>query len=286
MADNSSGQHTIFGREYAVVKSNGVFRVSRVMPNSLFKRAWTALADRCERKQEGILTTRAKYYEEMLNRSPTLALSDTQLKEKYPNLNDQHLEQFKKAGLSPQRLDKLLANANGNVYQLHGLIQPVDSKFTPDNIQYVTETDGKIGSIYFTEGRIRLAHKYGPQVEILPPESERYTISKYDFGKFRRWFKKQREEHRDLDNPQIAQFFKTQCSSLKPAAIGGPLLLEIKGPDGIHGVHPSRGGPKKFALELDQIDINIICNAASANDNFAMQLGLQVAGLDIPMSPT
>ncbi|MYM39749.1 hypothetical protein [Duganella qianjiadongensis] len=282
--DNSSSLHTIFGREYAVAKAAGVFRVRRVMPSSLFKRAWTALADRCERKQESILTSRAQYFENMLNRRPTLALSNTQLKEKYPNLSDQHLDQFAKAGLSPQRLDQLLANAYGNVYQLLDLIKPVDSKFTPEEIQYVTETDGKIGSIYFAQGRIRLAHRDGPEVEILPPKSGRYTISKYDFGKFRKWYKKQREKQRDLDNPQITQFFKTKCSSLKPAAIGGPQLLEIKGPDGIYGVHPSRGGPKKFGLELDQIDINILCNAARTKDNFAMVVGLGVAGLDIPMS--
>ncbi len=168
---------------------------------------------------------------------------------------------------------------------LHQLIQPVDSKFTPGTIQYVTEADGKVGSIYFAEGRKRLAHKDGPAVETLPPDSGRYTISKYDFGKFRNWLKKQREKQRALDYPTITRYLKTSCSSLKPAAIGGPILVEIKGPNGIHGVHPSRGGPKKFELELDQIDINIICNAANTRNNFAMMLGLGVAGLDIPMSP-
>ena len=126
---------------------------------------------------------------------------------------------------------------------------PIHPDFTPDQILFASISGGKVGSIYFPMGRIRLVHGGGPEVAICPGVV-RYTISDQDYQAY--W-----KTHGSASRI-------TQLRSCKPAKAGeGERLVEFW--PGKR--HPSRGGPMPFTYSLTQTQLNIIYRAAMTHSN-------------------
>ena len=126
---------------------------------------------------------------------------------------------------------------------------PIHPDFTPDQILFASISGGKVGSIYFPMGRIRLVHGGGPEVAICPGVV-RYTISDQDYQAY--W-----KTHGSASRI-------TQLRSCRPAKAGeGERLVEFW--PGKR--HPSRGGPMPFTYSLTQTQLNIIYRAAMTHSN-------------------
>ena len=133
---------------------------------------------------------------------------------------------------------------------------PLHPDFTPGNILFASMDSGKVGSIYFTIGRLRLVHGSGPEVAITPGV-ERFTISDADYQKY--WKKYGSREN-------IERF-----PSCKPAAVGsGEKLVEFW--PGKR--HPSRGAPMPFTYTLTQAQLNIIFRACLSHDNGVLKAAM------------
>ncbi len=126
---------------------------------------------------------------------------------------------------------------------------PIHPDFTPDQILFASISGGKVGSIYFPMGRIRLVHGSGPEVAICPGVV-RYTISNQDY-----------EDHWQTHGSARRI---TELDSCRPARAGeGERLVEFW--PGKR--HPSRGGPMRFTYTLTQAQMNIIYREAMTHSN-------------------
>ncbi|MGE3960498.1 MAG: hypothetical protein AB7F65_02300 [Dehalococcoidia bacterium] len=126
---------------------------------------------------------------------------------------------------------------------------PLHPDFTPGQIQFASISKGKVGSIYFPMGRLRLVHKGGPEVAITPGVI-RYTISNQDY-----------DDHWATLGSRTGVL---QMQSCQPAAIGGGERLVEFWPG---RRHPSRGAPQAFNYTLTQAQLNIIFRACLTGDN-------------------
>lgn len=130
---------------------------------------------------------------------------------------------------------------------------PANAAFTPGGILFASGAGGRIGSIYFAGGRLRLLHGRGPKISE-HAGIERFTISDLDY----------QNHWAQTLTPQDAR----QLQSCRPATIGtGERLIEFWPEGGGYGRHPSRGGPVAFNYTLTQAQLNIIYRACQAGDN-------------------
>lgn len=135
---------------------------------------------------------------------------------------------------------------------------PVNPAFTPANILFASVSGGKVGSIYFPAGRIRLTHDSEPEVDE-HAGIERYTISAVDLNTFSgKWGRNEFDSW-----AAVYQWITTLPSSQQAVAGNGEILFELWP----GGLHPSRGGPQPFNYNLTQRQLNIIYRAALQKDN-------------------
>lgn len=139
--------------------------------------------------------------------------------------------------------------------------------FTPGNLVFASLNEsGKVGSIYFNQGRIRLTHSKGPATSI-HNIIERYTISEADYQAY----KKMKRVNPGMTLEQKYEFV-ARMASRKVAEIGDQgRLFEFFGPYGIQGNHPSRGAPVAFNYPLGQEQINLLYMAAQHNNNAVLK---------------
>jgi hypothetical protein len=143
--------------------------------------------------------------------------------------------------------------------------KPIHPDFTPSQILYASIAGGKVGSIYFPTGRIRLVHKHGPEVSV-NPGVQRFTISDRHYEKY--W-----EKYGSL----------RRIRSCRDAVAGaGERLVEFW--PGKR--HVSRGGPQAFNYVLTQAQVNIMYRAAMTHNNGTLRIAMAAdAGLSqIPMN--
>ncbi|MDL2234640.1 DUF4157 domain-containing protein [Christensenellaceae bacterium OttesenSCG-928-L17] len=158
----------------------------------------------------------------------------------------------------------------------------VDKKlFTTGNYDFASKSNGKFGSIYFSDknskigGRIRLTHSNGPQVskhEVV----ERYILSKKEYEEYKEW---KQEKKKAKISPSLKQTRKKIVSlggkdapSENIKENGNSRLIEIWPNPNVGkkkpGEHPSRGGPAPLQsksnkqIKLKQKDIDYLRFAA------------------------
>ncbi|WP_278503771.1 hypothetical protein [Phocaeicola barnesiae] len=134
-----------------------------------------------------------------------------------------------------------------------------NAPFSVNDILYASMDKGKVGSIYFPTGRIRLTHPNGPTISN-HDNPMRYTISNADY-----------RANKVKRGTLIAQIQTLPSYSL--AQIGGERLLES-----FHGKrieHISRGGPVAFNYGLNQQQLNLIYHAAETNENRRLRIAMQ-----------
>ena len=133
--------------------------------------------------------------------------------------------------------------------------------FKFEDIEFASVSNGKIGSIYFPNGRIRLIHRRGPGI-YKHENVKRFTISNDHL-----------EEMRKNSIKSISYLEK--CPSFKKAEAGsGEKLLEFF--ENKQTPHISRGGPKVFKIQgFNQESLNLLCNAADLNRNEILQMVLK-----------
>jgi hypothetical protein len=134
------------------------------------------------------------------------------------------------------------------------------------NINFSSNSGGKVGSIYFNGSRrVRLVHTYGPTIEHAPG-AQRYTLSKSDDKRVLRNPDLLFNDKMD-DNIRIYNYVIT-LNSWQPAVAGqGHILYEYRGHNGRDGWHYSRGRPTAFNYLPHQWQLNIICNVAQGGNN-------------------
>ena len=81
---------------------------------------------------------------------------------------------------------------------------------TPDDLIFASVSNGKVGSIYFDEGRIRLTHEAGPAIEH-EEVVERYTLDDKDVDLMQQFNEQQQSEEKEIMN----QIVKEQKEKLK-----------------------------------------------------------------------
>ena len=137
---------------------------------------------------------------------------------------------------------------------------PLDADFTPANILFASIDSGKVGSIYFPVGRIRLVHPSRPEIS-KHTGIQRFSISEDDYQKYDRDYKaaKARNQGSTVGLDYVRAL--PSCKDAVPGA-GGRLIEFWNG-----GRHPSRGGPQPFSWALTQKQLNIIVRAAGKHSN-------------------
>ena len=137
---------------------------------------------------------------------------------------------------------------------------PLDADFTPANILFASMDGGKVGSIYFPVGRIRLIHDNRPEIS-KHTGIQRFSISEDDYQKYARDYKaaKARGEGSTVGLDYVRAL--PSCKDAVPGA-GGRLIEFWNG-----GRHPSRGGPQPFNWALSQKQMNIILRAVARHSN-------------------
>jgi len=159
-------------------------------------------------------------------------------------------------GATPVEVTAMLA-VEPNAQTIHSYMTTVVPGFTLGNILFASVAGGNVGSIYFTNGRIRLTHGNQPQVSVHVGIT-RHTISNPDYGQYKTWL----SNGRPGGGGRSA--YIRGLRSFAPAVAGaGDRLVEFW--PGHH--HISRGGPVAFNYVLTQAQLNIICNVARLNDN-------------------
>jgi hypothetical protein len=144
--------------------------------------------------------------------------------------------------------------------------QPVDPRFSVANLLYASMSSGRYGSVYFNQGRIRLAHGSAPDISLHLTGIERYTISNADYLLYKAW----KPGHTFTQK----YAYVTVLPSCQLAAVGAAgHLFEFFGPNGVDGNHPSRGGPIAFP-PITQNQLNIIYNAANENNDNRLRLAM------------
>ncbi len=139
------------------------------------------------------------------------------------------------------------------------MLKDAPAPFTPGGIHFASVSDGKVGSIYFEDARLRLTHRSGPQVSSTHRGIWRFAVPPEIYHHWRRWKKRTRPRPGFFDN--LLYFKRQRCKEAAPGAKGK--LVEIWPPS---GSHPSRGSPKAFRWQLPQEKLNIIYNIANRYD--------------------
>ena len=174
-------------------------------------------------------------------------------------------------GFTPAEIIALL-RLNHPAGTIHAAATTVVPGFTLPNIMYVTLSAGKIGSIYFGGGRVRLTHNDGPVVSY-SPGINRFTISNDDYNLVmaQQPMGNLLFDRTPGDNVAVHAYVQRRGSFAVAAAGQGDRLVEFRGANGIGGWHFSRGGPKAFNYGLTQIDLNIIGNVAQLRNNATLR---------------
>lgn len=144
--------------------------------------------------------------------------------------------------------------------------------FKPSGIQFSSVENGKVGSIYFSNGRIRLTHDSGPSVSI-HNDLERYALTDDQRDRLAAWRKsKSRRSHYAGCKGYINN--RLQVTTLAAAGQNGK-LVEVKTGDTTWW-HPSRGKPTAFGYALSQTDLNILANVAKTGSNDTLKAWMSV----------
>lgn len=160
----------------------------------------------------------------------------------------------------------------------------VQAVFThPDlgELQFSTHAKGAAPadrSIYFQQGRIRLAHPAGPTVE-------KHDLDRYTFAK-KHWYSSERYEKRDFLAAKARGENPVDSGIVKPARAGsGGTLYEYKDkPGGGYSNHLSRGTPiAEKGIKSDE-HLDRIHRIASAADRTREVYTAQIAGLNAKMA--
>jgi|GEM_PF-3427478 len=148
-----------------------------------------------------------------------------------------------------------------NAQTIHNYMQTVVPGFTLGDILFASMAGGNVGSIYFTNGRIRLTHGNNPQVSVHVGIT-RHTISNPDYGQYRTWLINGRP-----GGGTKANYIRGLPSfALAVAGVGERLVEFWPGHQ-----HISRGGPVAFNYGLTQTQLNIIGNAANTGSNATLR---------------
>ena len=156
---------------------------------------------------------------------------------------------------------------------------PSPGWIAPGTLEFASTSKGKVGSIYFEDGRIRLRHPAGPAVE--HHESiERFVVDAADWDLV--W------DHWEAHGDAPALYgYTIGLDSAEEAAAGSPgNLVEFFG-KGSEGWHPSRGSPEPFNYGLEQPHFNVLYHAAKTGDNdtLANAMHADPALSKIPIAP-
>ncbi len=143
--------------------------------------------------------------------------------------------------------------------------------FTAGNLQFATYSDGNYGSIYFTQGRVRLIHPQHPTPEVHPRPPERFSVNAGDHRRYdRAW-------HRHPDWTHVDEYaYLTQLHSYQPNTVHwDEHLFEYF--DQAHFLHESRGIIRDFNsnFHLNQAQVNLLYYAANNNDNDILRRAME-----------
>ncbi len=136
----------------------------------------------------------------------------------------------------------------------------VEPQFTPGTFLYVSEEGGYVGSIYFTNGRIRLEHGSGPEISI-KPGIQRFTVDVAGAKEFSTL--KKQETKGTITRPEVYTTLLANNRLHGPTA--GEKLLEFWGNNNT-AWHISGGGPNT-AYIFTQHQINIMVRGAQSHNN-------------------
>ena len=154
-------------------------------------------------------------------------------------------------GATSAEITKILAVDNDAQTIHHNLTNVVAGVTLPD-LLYSTNSNGNVGSIYFTDGRVRLVHDHGPMVD-MSPGVQRFVITQAE------------------SNSWLAGHINLVDLLPRPLALAGQagILGEIypPPPPSPDNEHVSRGGPVAFNYGLALRHLNIIANVAQDGNN-------------------
>ncbi len=172
------------------------------------------------------------------------------------NLNAKKILQLLGQGVTYEELSEILNKIENDAEEIHRLMTNDNPDIQVGDIQFFSEENGAIGSIYFPKGRIRLLHQDGPKVELFTNKKlERYIVTK---DKKKRIDENAYEEYLILNEQrQKHQLTKQKVEKIAPEETFVEFVVE-----GTEiGYHPSRGTPKMLAIEgFEQRHLNILYN--------------------------
>jgi len=185
--------------------------------------------------------------------------------------NATNIHQLYVDGATSPEITALLA-IEPDAQTIHNYMQTVVPGFTINSIQFASVAGGRVGSIYFTNGRIRLTHNHNPEVSVHAGIT-RYTINAHDYGQYKQWLAGGRIGGGTSEN------YIRNLPSFAPAVVGGGGRLIEFWPG---HKHISRGGPMAFNYNLTQVQLNIICNVANLRNNAKLRAWMRaIPGLAV-----
>ncbi|WP_299897954.1 hypothetical protein [uncultured Aquimarina sp.] len=151
---------------------------------------------------------------------------------------------------------KAVLEIEPDVAKVKGLMQTSSGNPDLQDIQYMSSKDGKTGSIYFSNGRIRLRHEDGPGIEIHEHGVERYQVPDSV---------KKSLDHKFFDTyfNEVQSNNDYLLSSRVPLDSDKVLIEVAKNKYGNEEYHPSRGAAQPFEIKgFQQRHLNILYNIA------------------------
>ena len=174
----------------------------------------------------------------------------------------QKIKNLYKAGATSEEITGLL-QVQRRADILYQYMQTKDANFSPENLQFASLHDNKVGSIYLQGNRrIRLVHNSaGPNVkDHSQAHVEKYTLDNADAISYEAW----KKENKTATFTEIYDQV-TNYNSVRPAVVNqGAKLFEFFAPNGAAGYHASRGRPVPVnQYGLNQNHLNILYNVST-----------------------
>ncbi|HAS42208.1 MAG TPA: hypothetical protein DCS93_17155 [Microscillaceae bacterium] len=202
--------------------------------------------------------------------------NDPQLEHEADVIGEQ-ANQSVQAKQSPVQRKQISSNAIVQRKESEEEVPPVDPRFTEKEYKFTSMIDGKMGSVYFNDKRIRLTHGGGPEIEDDSEHEymEQYHVPRQAYGNFQKQQANINKKGVSIDT-YIKQQYKwvkqqTNNQQLTPmqedTANENMQLVEFyrdRKTNGLTNLHPSRGVAVR--QNLTQKEINAIVLAAKYSE--------------------